>query len=231
MTPHSVKHSYRTSANPLPWGLLVVALLVGVGFWVFRNFKPTRHPARPEKTLEITLSPPIPPPPPKVEPPPTRDEPPVNEEMIVQEPVPEDEPATEEPPPELPAGPDLGLGTPGGTGPAIGGGAGGNGTRIGGNRLSAGRFGVYAAKVQSTIREALANHPFTRSATPNLQVQIWVDASGRIRRARLVGSSGSPAVDQAIRDQVLTGLQLPQPPPADMPMPIHLRIAARKPGN
>ena len=41
--------------------------------------------------------------------------------------------------------------------------------------------------------------------------------------------SGNTAVDQAIENQVLDGLQLPEAPPADMPMPITLRISARKP--
>jgi TonB family protein len=62
-------------------------------------------------------------------------------------------------------------------------------------------------------------------------VKVWADSSGRITRAQLVGSSGNPAVDQAIRNSVLNGLQLPQGPPADMPMPINLRISARKPAN
>ena len=63
-----------------------------------------------------------------------------------------------------------------------------------------------------------------------LQVRVWPDANGRITRAQLVGSSGNSAVDQAIKNQVLSGLQLPQAPPADMPTPIVLRITARKPG-
>jgi TonB family protein len=63
----------------------------------------------------------------------------------------------------------------------------------------------------------------------SVQVKVWADANGRITRAQLVGTSGNPAVDQSIKGQVLTGLQLPQAPPADMPMPINLRITARKP--
>ena len=61
-----------------------------------------------------------------------------------------------------------------------------------------------------------------------MTVRVWADSSGRITRAQLVGSSGNPSVDQAIKSQVLTGLQLTEPPPAGMPMPINMRIAARK---
>jgi len=58
-----------------------------------------------------------------------------------------------------------------------------------------------------------------------------VDANGRVTRSQLVGTSGNPAVDQAIKNQVLNGLVLPQAPPADLPMPINLRITARKAPN
>ena len=148
--------------------------------------------------------------------------------MIEQEPVAEDEPPPDNSPPEAPSSDDIASGATG-SGPAIPGGSGGNGNRIGGRRGSGTKFGWYAAKVQSSIREALGSNSATRSATMNLQVRIWPDSSGRITRAQLVGSSGNAAVDQAIKNQILTGLQLPQAPPADMPTPIVLRISARKP--
>lgn len=147
--------------------------------------------------------------------------------MMVQEPVPEDEPSPDDSAPEPPSDLDLGPGSAGGTGPAIGGGGGG-GKGGSGRRVSASKFGWYAAKVQSTIRQALSSNATTRSATLSLQVKIWADSEGRITRAQLVGSSGNPCIDQAIRNKVLTGLLLPQPPPADMPMPINLRITASK---
>ena len=223
----------RKEANPLPWVLLVVALIVGAIWFVARGSGSSHRSAAPEETMTIELAPPPPPPPPppKVEPPPPKEEiPPEEEEMMVQEPVPEDEPAPDDSPPEPPPGPDLGPGSAGGTGPAIGGGGGG---RIGGGNGRRGptsKFGWYAAKVQSTIREALAGNPATRSATfSGLTVKIWADSSGRITRAQLIGTSGNAAVDQAIKNRILTGLQLPQAPPSDMRMPINLRISARKP--
>jgi len=148
--------------------------------------------------------------------------------MLVQEPVAEDEQPPDNSAPEPPGEIDLGPGVAGGNGPAIGGGGGGN--RIGGGRrASASKFGWYAAKVQSSIREALGSNPATRNASiSGLTVRIWVDAAGQVTRAQLVGSSGNAAVDEAIRNRILTGLQLPQTPPSDLPMPINLRISARK---
>ena len=153
--------------------------------------------------------------------------------MVEQEPV-----AADEPPPEAPSAPeepsaDIGTGLTGGDGNGFGltsGGGNGNGRRgsIGGG-VNASKYGWYAAKVQSSIRDALSRNPSTRSATMTLQIRIWPDSNGRIIRAQLVGSSGNSAVDQAIKNNVLAGLQLPQAPPADMPTPIVLRISARKP--
>jgi hypothetical protein len=147
--------------------------------------------------------------------------------MVQQEVVPDDEPPPDAPAPEAPpAGIDSNTG---GKGPAIAGGGGG-GNRIGGSGRKGGgsKWGYYAAKVQSTIKDALGRNASTQKATFAMQVRVWADSTGRITKAVLVGTSGNPAVDQAIRNQVLVGLQLPEPPPAGMPMPITLRISARK---
>lgn len=232
MSDSKPKKRKRKEVNPLPWVILVIALLVA-GIWaVSRGSKTTVKAAAEEQTMTITLPPPPPPvtppppPPPQNEPPP-----PEEEEMIAQEEVTEEEEAPDDPSPEPPPDLDLGPGSAGGTGPAIGGGGKGTG-RIGGtgSRGSRSKFGWYAAKVQSCIRDALARNPSTRTATfSSLNVKIWVDATGRITRVQLIGTSGNAAVDQAIRSRILTGLQLPQGPPADLPMPVNLRISARKP--
>jgi protein TonB len=209
--------------------MLAVVLLGGVVSFLTSGGKgPKRH-AKKEDIVTITLPPPPPPPPPppKVEPPPPKEEPP-EQEMVEQEPVEEDEQPPDNAPPDSPPSDDLGPGTPGGSGPAIGGGGGPGGRGIGSGKRGGSRFGWYAAKVQSSIAEALRRHASTRNAAMSLQVRIWPDSTGRITRAQLVGTSGNPAVDQAIKSQILTGLQLPQAPPADMPTPIVLRINARK---
>ena len=221
----------KKEASVLPWVILVVAALIGSVWYVSKQPSNTRKAAPVIEPINIILpppppvQPPPPPPPPKEEPPPEEEE-----EMIEQAPVEENEEPPDEPSPEPPSE-DLGGGVAGGTGPAIGSGSGG-GNRIGGTGRRGGgsKFGWYAAKVQSSIRDALGRNAATRSATfSSLTVKVWADDSGRITRAQLVGSSGNPAVDQAIKNQILTGLMLPQAPPPDLPMPINLRISARKP--
>lgn len=222
------KKRRRKEANPLPWVLLAVALIIGAVWFVSRGSTPHAKPKAEGPVVDL-LPPPPPPVTPPPPPPPVTPPPPEEEEMLAQEPVPEDEPSPEEAAPEPPSDLDLGPGSAGGTGPALGGGGGGKGTLGSNKRGSASKYGWYAAKVQSAIRQALSGNPSTRSAALSLQVKIWADTDGRITRAQLVGSSGNSSVDQSIKNQVLTGLQLPQAPPADMPMPIHLRITARKP--
>lgn len=77
--------------------------------------------------------------------------------------------------------------------------------------------------------EALGKNRRTRSASLSVKVRIWADATGRITRASLSGSTGDPATDKAIENEILTGLQLQEPPPDDMPMPIVMRITAKRP--
>ena len=69
------------------------------------------------------------------------------------------------------------------------------------------------------VRALEANNAF-------LQV---LDASGRVTRATLSGSSGDPGIDAAIREEILTGLKFQAPPPDGMPMPIVMRLKATRP--
>lgn len=101
-------------------------------------------------------------------------------------------------------------------------GSGGNGLLNGGGGT---RFGLYAAQVQSGIKEALLQNNKTRTASiSGVVIRIWIDNTARVTRAQLVGTTGNPSLDSAITDKVLTGLQLKEAPPSDMPMPIVLRL-------
>jgi TonB family protein len=109
---------------------------------------------------------------------------------------------------------------------------GGGGGMIGG-KGSGGKkgtkYGAYAANVQTSVVQALRSHKKTRAASMNITARIWLDATGRVTRATLSGSSGNPATDSAIRQEILTGLQLQAPPPDGMPMPIVMRLKATRP--
>ena len=204
--------------------LLTLVLAGGVVSFLTATGQSQRPMFKNSDVISITLPPPpLPPPPPPPPPPPT----PKDQEMVQQDPVTDDEPPPDNSPPEA-APVDLSTGITG-NGPDMGLTRGSGNHNIGGSgRRNGSKFGWYAAKVQSSITEALRHNPATRNSTMSLQVRIWSDTDGRITRAQLVGTTGNPTIDDTIKNQVLTGFQLPQAPPADMPMPINMRITARK---
>ncbi len=168
----------------------------------------------------VSLAPPPPPPVMTPPPPPPPDEQKIEEPMIKEE-VPKEEAPKDEPP--------LGTGIKGnGAGDSFGLGGGSGTGRIGGNG-DAGKWSWYAGQVQSRIQQALQRNPKTRAANMSVKVRVWPDVSGRIDRVQLADSTGDPALDSALRNEVLSGLQLQEPPPPGMPSPITLRVTARRP--
>jgi TonB family protein len=168
--------------------------------------------------VQIAL-PPAPPPPPPPPPPPDQ----LKEEKMVEQ----EEEKEAEPEPE-PATTTAIKGNAGG-GIQI---AAGRGNSFFTKRPEAGnktKWGWYASQVQASISDALRRHPRTRKASMMIEVRIWADATGRITRAKLDRSTGDAALDAVIRDEALVGLQLQQPPPEGMPMPIVMRMSARRP--
>jgi protein TonB len=192
---------------------LVVALLVlgGIGLSVYLL---AGKPAKPRPPAEIAIH---------LMPPP-------EQKMVEQPPVKPDEvkPKNEPKAPDKPPGPP----GPPATGPASdfglggGGGGGGNGFGDGGGGS---KYGYYANEVGTRIKAAIHENDKTRDASAHVKVRLWVDSSGRITRAKLAKSSDDPSVDAAIQNEVLNGLTLPEPPPADMPMPIVLLLSEVRP--
>jgi TonB family protein len=142
---------------------------------------------------------------------------------------PDDSPK-DEPPPE-PLGTNVtGNGPPDGFG--LGRGRGGStiGGGSGSGRGAGSKFGWYGGQVKAKITERARSNRKTRSASiGGVELRVWVDQTGRVTRVKLSGSTGDPAVDTALQNEVLSGMQLQEPPPAGMPMPIVLRLSARRP--
>ena len=152
----------------------------------------------------------------------------MKEEKFVPEDAPKPDPAPA--PAEAPMGTNLQGDGPNAFGLGVGGGGGmigGKGTGKGGG--SGSKYGMYAGQVQSSVAGALRNHKKTRAAALDVKVRIWVDSTGRVTRATVAGTSGKPDLDASIRDEILSGLQLQNPPPDGMPMPIVMRLSATRP--
>ena len=210
---------------------MIVAGVVVIGAVAFVVVSPKEAPKKKSSVNMVNIMPPLPPPPPP--PPPPKEQPPepetVKEEKFVPEDAPKPEPVAQAPA-DAPMGTNLQGDGPNAFGLGVGGGGGligGTGTGKGGGGGS--KYGAYAGQVQSSVAGALRNHKKTRSAALDVKVRIWLDATGRVTRATVSGTSGKPDVDAAIRDEILTGLQLQNPPPDGMPMPVVMRLSAARP--
>lgn len=210
-------------------GLATVGVVLLVAFGPKGGSGPALAPE--PKVVAVTLPPPPPPPPPPPKPREPRPETPQDqtEQMIAQEPV-----AESEPQPAADSSSDAPLGTGvTGDGPADGFGLGtkpGGGGFFGGGSRSGGsgsRWGWYAGQVQSSIQSALAAHPKTRSLALDVRVRIWLAADGSIERVELPRSA--VAAERDAMREALIGLKLRQAAPADMPMPIIMRVNLRRP--
>ena len=212
--------------------IAMVVIVIGALAAVFalKDNKPKQSKAPDRSVVKIQL-PPLPPPPPPPPPPPAPKIEQPKQEMIKEE-KPEDKPPDDPKPADDP--PPLGTGIKG-DGPPDGFGLSGSGSgRVGGTGVGGGsrsKYGWYAGQVQRSVSDALRNHRKTRNARfSGVEVRIWPDpGTGRVTRVSLSPSTGDAALDAAIRDEVLGGLQLQQPPPEGMPAPIVMRINARRP--
>ena len=79
------------------------------------------------------------------------------------------------------------------------------------------------------MTEILRSHKKTRAAVMNVQVRIWADSTGKISKVSLGQSTGDPALDAAIKNEVFSDVTLKDPPPQGMPMPIVMHFKATRP--
>ena len=199
-----------------------IILATGIGF-VAKSLsgKSAAPPPKQEVMTVTTIAQPTPPPPMATTPPPPMEE--KKQEMIVEE---KPEEAAPDPTPQV----ETALKGGGNTGMVL---KSGNGSGIFSNRKTvnadAMRRSAYAGKVKSRIQQALEGNARTRKAGMTVEVRVWPDATGRITRAKLNSSTGDSALDALIRDEILNGLQISEPPPEGMPTPIIMRITARRP--
>ncbi len=213
------KTAFQKYRLPIIAGIL---LATGIGF-VAKSLsgKSSTPPPKQEVMIVHTIAQPTPPPPAPTQPPPPMEV--KKEEMIVEEKV---EEAPADPTPQV----ETALKGGGNTGMVLkSGNGGGNFAQRSAANADAMRRSAYAGQVKSRIQQALESNPRTRKAGMTIEVRVWPDATGLITRAKLANSTGDRELDDLIQNQILTGLQISQPPPEGMPTPILMRITARRP--
>jgi protein TonB len=202
--------------------VLCAGVFVAARYLSNANQEPIRHD---ELIMAVIPTPPVPKATPKPTPTPDTTPPPdEKEQMIVQNPV----VTAPKPPPKISApalpGPiGTSIGGPGADGFGLTGGIGGSGGADDGNGVGGSKYGWYASEIQNRIADVVRNDARARRQTISVIARIWPDSTGRIARAKVTGGGGS-AFETAVQNDILTGLQLPDPPPADMPLPIVMRL-------
>ena len=198
-------------------GLAVTSLGVGAVALV-RNFLHSAPPPPKQQIQEVRLIRP-PPPPPDLPPPPP---PPPEEKVDIPDPQDKPDPTpSNEPPP----GEQLGLDAEG----SAGGDEFGLAARKGGRDLLAtggSAYAWYSGLLKDEILSQLGEEKRAHQGEYSVQVRFWVRNDGTIERARLVQSTGNRERDQAIEAALARITRLSQPPPADMPEPITVRLVS-----
>jgi periplasmic protein TonB len=205
---------FKKWRGPLIVGLLTIC---GIAYAVKVLSKADGSGLKKDSVTMIQIMPAAPPPPPPPPPPPEQ----MKEEMIKQEEDKEEEP---DPTPVI----DTAVKGPASGGIVV---AQQRPSNFLAKRSDGGKtkWGWYASQVQARIGEELRKNPRTRKSSIRIEVRIWVDpATGRVIRAKLGSSTGDAGLDQAMTETI-QGTQLQQPPPEGMPMPIVLRVTARRP--
>jgi len=86
-------------------------------------------------------------------------------------------------------------------------------------------YADYGRIVRLQIRQALVQSPETARRIYHVRLAIMIDADGRLQMARLLRSSGFPALDREI-GQVVASIKINRPPPKGIPQPIRVTIIA-----
>lgn len=206
--------------------VLGLGLVAGLVYLVQGLGGEVKRPAR--QVTRITIipdtPPPPPPPPPKEQPKP---EPPKAEAkpMKVDQPKPVDAPKPE---------PDQQLKMEGEAGDGPSPFASGEVTQeYSGGDIGSGnglQFRFYTNLMQRHIQGSLQQDQMLKGVDFRAVVRVWLDASGRLVRSELVGSTGDAETDRALRTAMAGLPNMGEPPPQNMPQPVKLRITNRVTG-
>lgn len=186
-------------------------------------------PSKPRKQQMVKLLPDTPPPPP----PRQEDKPPPKAEA---KPQPQDAPKPQEQPQAQALKIDEAPGA--GTGSGLTSGAvtqdyqgGPTGMQVGGasgesapNRLAASTFANAATKA---LNEYLARNKDVKRLDYQVRVDLWLSGAGGFQRAELVGSTGDPQTDQALREALQRFPGTSHAVPPRMPQPLRVLVSNR----
>ncbi len=214
-------------------GAVVLALLAALVWYLLAD---TASQKRQVADAPMLMLPPPPPPPPEPEKLPEPEIEPVKPEVVEPEITPVE--PLEPPKDDAPPSPSQDLGDPVtmdsaaqagtdafGIAAGRGGGMTGGGTGTGG--LGSGTYSRYVA---NALQQGLARDPRTRQLVfEDIQVDLWLDASGKTTRAQLVKGTGNTKADEAVLAMVRELNRIDESPPASQRFPMRVSMKGRRP--
>lgn len=210
----------RTSGRKAAWilGIAACVLLLGAGVYMVRNLVNSKAAPPRQVAQEVQIIRPPPPPPDQPPPPP----PPPEEKVDISDPVPEEPTPSDQPPPGEQLGVDA-AGSGSGDGFGLVGRPGGRDLLASGGSA----YAWYAGVIKNEILGHLGEEKKVRTGSYSVVVRLWLRRDGTIEKTILASSTGDKERDRAIEVALSQMARVSQPPPADMPQPISLRIVSR----
>lgn len=206
--------------------LLLLALLVGIGYGIKKMFSGGATHKKQITTVKLLPdTPPPPPPPPPKEPP--KETPKEQPKEAPKEPVAK--------PAETPPAENLKMEGAAGDGPSPFQAGAVNNEYKGGAVATIGsdggvKFRWYAGLVKSQIEHAIERDKKLTQGQYKIVVSVWLKPNGQFERLSVEQSDSTPEIEQGIREALNDLPAMQETPPDNMPMPIRLRISAKKMG-
>lgn len=215
MNPQPTKKSWQRYV-PAVAGTLIVALVTSLLIWSIRNILNSK-PSGPTRAVEQKITMIRPTPPPEVPPPPPPEE---KIEQPIEQPEPEQAPDTADAAPAE----SLGLDAEG----AAGSDGFGLAARKGGHDLvgtGTAPFKWYTNLIASKLQECLSDDERIRKGSYKANIKVRVAPDGHLEVVDLLGTSGSPEKDAAIRS--LKKCSTGESRPLEMPQLATIQIVSR----
>lgn len=189
-------------------GAVLLLLLAGGVYGIMHTVLSPPPPRMKQMVQQISLLPPPPPPPVEQAPPE------VKEEVSIADPTPAPQDAP--PPGNLGLDADASGGSDGFQLQA----------RKGGRSLldSGNPFDWFSNRIHDTVYKALSANKTIRAANYNVNLKLWLNDDGSVKRVELVDSTGNTTVDRSIKLAVTEVGSIGHELPPDLPQPVRLKI-------
>jgi outer membrane biosynthesis protein TonB len=206
--------------------LLILAILAGIGYGIKKLLG--GGPTHKKQITTVKLLPDTPPPPP---PPPPKEPPKETPKEQPKEAPKEPEPK----PAETPPAETLKMEGAAGDGPSPFQSGTVNNEYKGGAVATIGsdggvKYRWYAGLVKSQIERAIERDKKLTQGQYKIVVSVWLKPNGQFERLSVEQSDTTPEIEQGIREALNDLPAMQENPPENMPMPIRLRISAKKMG-